>query len=321
MIMIDRGPRPGHLKAYKRVKTPEGKLRSPADLERLAAIAFSEDKHNYANEKRLAKKSFDFKVYQDKELRAALDEVFRTKCAYCESRFAHVTPKDIEHFRPKSEIATDDGRLRPGYYWLAGEWNNLLVSCPDCNRAREHFVPELDKPLRLGKGMIFPLQPGAIRVRRPRRPLTGEELNRLLIDPCREDPAEHLTFDDRGWVLPRTDRRGKPSAKGVASIAGYALQRKFLVDERFRTLNDLIKKVGLLEGAILDFHNYENDGNKQEVERKFQEIDVLLDDLRSMLSEDAPYLAMKREWIARQKKAGGLELLERHRIRLERLGR
>ena len=61
------------------------------------------------------------------------------KCAYCESKVGPTERKgDVEHYRPKSRTRDVNGKLvkimrngvevnHPGYYWLAYDWNNLLL--------------------------------------------------------------------------------------------------------------------------------------------------------------------------------------------------
>jgi hypothetical protein len=46
-----------------------------------------------------------------------LFELFDNKCAYCESRVLHVSPGEVEHYRPKGRVTEDPDH--PGYYWLA----------------------------------------------------------------------------------------------------------------------------------------------------------------------------------------------------------
>lgn len=53
---------------------------------------------------------------------------YHNKCAYCE----RLTKSDIEHYRPKKQVAEDD--THNGYYWLCYEWTNLLPACVKCNR-------------------------------------------------------------------------------------------------------------------------------------------------------------------------------------------
>lgn len=153
MIRIHRDPNPPAIDAFtKQTKADReiaelrgGNKITRAQDELAQAIAFFTDPANFKNDQndtKVSKKTCTFKVYRDPAVIKALEAVFGAKCAYCESRFAHVTPKDIEHFRPKSAIENKDSPpLLPGYFWLAGEWTNLLVSCPDCNRARNREVP------------------------------------------------------------------------------------------------------------------------------------------------------------------------------------
>ncbi len=94
--------------------------------------------------------------YRHADIRNALNQMFHGKCAYCESKIAHVAYGHIEHFRPKS---------KPEFRALAFEWNNLMLSCPICNGAEY-------------KGNHFP---------------TPDE-GGPFIDPCEDNPAVHLDF-------------------------------------------------------------------------------------------------------------------------------
>lgn len=86
----------------------------------------------------------------------ALAELFRRKCAYCESPIEHVSPAHIEHFAPKSLSE---------YEHRAFDWLNWLYACPRCNHS---------------KGTQYPL-------------CDGEP---CLVDPTEDDPAAHLDFVD-----------------------------------------------------------------------------------------------------------------------------
>ncbi len=133
------------------------------------------------------KKKFNFAMYKDDEVKALLHRMFRGKCAYCEARYIATQPMDVEHFRPKSEVTDFDGSKRVGYYWLAAEWTNLLPSCIDCNRPRNHI--ENGKPARLGKDTLFPLAANS-----PRAAFGGsiDAERPLLLDPCRDRPEQVL---------------------------------------------------------------------------------------------------------------------------------
>ena len=191
----------------------------------------------------------------------------------------------------------------PGYYWLAGNWDNLLVSCPDCNRGRRFEVPGQPKRVKLGKASQFPLLREAGRIRNANPGVASEEALRLLINPCRDQPERHLTFDQEGLVHPRLDTLGKASKKGEASIAAYALQRKDLVEERKRVLNSLILLVEQLGRSMQDLSDFMAAGDAAAVDRKRGELRDLRDAIDRMLAKDAPYLEMLRGWIRDRKQA------------------
>ena len=60
--------------------------------------------------------------YSHPEIKQALIEETHAKCAYCESKFRHVSYGDIEHVIPKS---TDPSK------WF--NWSNLTLACDVCN--------------------------------------------------------------------------------------------------------------------------------------------------------------------------------------------
>lgn len=171
-----------------------------------------------------------FKVYKSEEIKEALTVLFHGKCAYCEARYDVVHPVDIEHYRPKAAVEHRGALRKPGYYWLAAEWTNLLPSCIDCNRSRRH--PKLGDdadPEISGKANWFPIANEGQRATRPKQ---ESRERRLLLDPCRDRPDAHLIFQDDALVLPR-------SAKGKTSIEVYGLNRPELVGER----NDVLLRV------------------------------------------------------------------------------
>lgn len=60
--------------------------------------------------------------YNRSEIKEALIKETSGKCAYCESKFGHVTYGDIEHVIPKS-VAPE----------ITFEWSNLTIACDKCN--------------------------------------------------------------------------------------------------------------------------------------------------------------------------------------------
>jgi hypothetical protein len=278
MIRVDR----------RRVPAPPS-LAAAGVAERDRAVALYADPDN-------KDAPFAFAAYKARDVVEALTALFRGKCAYCESSYAPVTPVDIEHFRPKGAIAVDDGsggrrRSKPGYYWLAAEWDNLLPSCPDCNRARTHEFPDDDGDDDLtevgGKENQFPLVSEARRGTRPGEERTLEGSQRLLLHPCRDQPERHLEFLASGVVRERAGSR-----KGKASIAALALRRAELNEARRAHLEGLAEKMRTILWFVEDLERDANDTRAKE------RIRVLTDELHQATRDDRVYAAMSRQYIA-----------------------
>src|SRR5665213_604905 len=103
-------------------------------------------------EREFTTKDFDRKIYGHVEVKEALKSIQDYKCCFCESKISHISPGDVEHFRPKAGWVQNDERLnKPGYYWLAYNWDNLLLSCEICHkRNKKNYFPLLtDSPRAL----------------------------------------------------------------------------------------------------------------------------------------------------------------------------
>lgn len=169
-------------------------------------------------------------IYAAKAVKKQLKDDQHNKCAYCETRFVHSSPGDVEHYRPKAGYRqTTAGPVQgPGYYWLAYEWSNLLFACEDCNRIR--------------KRQLFALSNDPTgRARSHHDDLTLEAP--LLLNPAiGPDPAAHITFIEEA-------AKGL-TPEGQASVAAYELNRTELLDdrrERLRCLQDIEFLALLLE--------------------------------------------------------------------------
>lgn len=212
-----------------------------------------------------------FSFYKNDTLVSELQRNFFLKCAYCESSFVHVSPADIEHFRPKSAVKVDEKtgeekvqELKPGYYWLAADWDNLLLSCIDCNRRRNQDDIDGEGETASGKATIFPLADEADRVRDHSTwgnildKVKREEKSRLLLNPCVDDPAKHLKFemryDDEGQVQGVFAIALNGSLKGQKSINVYGLNRAGLVWARTREAlnlqNDFFALIVSIKGFL-----------------------------------------------------------------------
>lgn len=74
--------------------------------------------------------------YSDPTIKESLEKETHGKCAYCESKIKHISYGDIEHILPKNKNARPD---------LYVEWDNLTLSCEQCNRSgkRTYYDPQL----------------------------------------------------------------------------------------------------------------------------------------------------------------------------------
>lgn len=102
-----------------------------------------------------------------------------SKCCFCEKPIAN---GQVEHFRPKNGWQQAHGvgnaLTKPGYYWLAYRWENMLIACSECNQNGQ-------------KGNLFPIS--GIRATTPNCNLTLEA--KVIIDPSEEDPTNYISFN------------------------------------------------------------------------------------------------------------------------------
>lgn len=155
------------------------------------------------------------------DFKAPLSEATLGKCGYCEVFVISGQHGDVEHFYPKSEIwkLSDDAAERgeqedwtarvrgrkqdilseSGFWWMAYDWKNYLLSCLVCNQKwKLAYFPFKGRPT---------LPP---RRRSRYRP--------LLLNPFTGlDPREHLEFGPDGEVTPRM---GSPEGQATIDVCG-----------------------------------------------------------------------------------------------------
>ena len=155
-------------------------------------------------------------IYSHNTVRTALVAAHHEKCCYCETIFRQGYSGAVEHFRPKGTARQARGqpRLRPGYYWLAYKWDNLLFACGECNTA---------------KSDLFPLANGNERARNHHDDTAVERP--LLIDPSLGNPREDIRF--------RRDAPYGVTPRGRESIKVLNLDRLPLTEDRLKTLDYL----------------------------------------------------------------------------------
>lgn len=159
----------------------------------------------------------------ERGFRSALAKAFNFKCAYCE-RPVLEHEGVVDQFRPKFGATDLEGRKSSDHYWwLAYEWLNLYWSCGECN---------------LNKGVRFPVKGKRGRIRHSIQELYLAE-NFLLVDPCFDDPREHLVFSRDGKVTPLT-------VKGRTTIQVFDLNRSSLIAQRQSIATGFLETAELL---------------------------------------------------------------------------
>lgn len=241
--------------------------------------------------------SFEFKIY--KGAKTALKELFDNKCGYCEIDYGGAA-SDVEHFRPKGGIDyVINGELKKhseGYYWLAADWENLIYSCQHCNRGETHdHQLEITGPITSrvsGKANYFPLSDETKRLKAC-DPINGEEPFRLLLDPCRDNPQQHLRFHKDGFVTAKLiDKNNTLSPQGQASIRHYGLSRVDLKDRRKHTASTLLFAIGSLNDALSELDD-------PPTEQQFAKARAIVKHINSeFLAAKRPFLGMARALFA-----------------------
>ncbi len=255
MIRVERKARPAALD-----KTPtRGKNKGKTELERV--LAALEAHLEPPDPKTPETFTFDYQRYKEDEVKEALDAAFAGKCAYCETYYSASQPMDVEHWRPKGEVHLDDAGqtiLKPGYYWLASDWDNLFPSCIDCNRARKQQDVIAQRRILLGKANQFPVadeatrpmrRVGAVRIlsHDPDPGASTETEAALLVDPCNEDPEALFAYTEEGAIVPRDGLPDKDRDRALASIRVYALNRSALVTERLEVIRRIDHRLSLID--------------------------------------------------------------------------
>jgi len=135
--------------------------------------------------------------YGHAKIRDILHAMSSNKCFYCEGKLSE-SDAEIDHYREVAE-----------YPELAFEWNNLYLSCSECNKRKEKNIN--------------------INVEN-------------CLDPCDEVecPADHMTFDGH------TIRSRKCSVYGLSTIKKYKLNRdelKFRREVQLRYFVEFLLKI------------------------------------------------------------------------------
>ncbi len=266
----------------------EGSVKFKKELE--AAIAYYSDPNNT--------KAFKFNVYSNPTVKETLIKMSTGKCAYCESDILVTYVGDIEHFRPKGEIEElkATGNSKPGYYWLAADWHNLLLSCRNCNQKSKQQTASDDRLNSMGKMNQFPLFDETKRARTPEDDFTEEEKVRLLLNPCIEDPEDYFQYDIESGVIQPKKRKEFLKERALASIKVFALQRVPLVHARKKLTIQILKQMSRVERRYKDLLK-SIDKEDDDIAERQEELDWEIEELHTYLDEKNEYLGLARQMI------------------------
>jgi uncharacterized protein (TIGR02646 family) len=140
------------------------------------------------------------------------------KCAFCESKIGAVSLEVVARFRPDSGAVGLDGTSSlPHYAWNAYDWDNLHISCLQCDQAKGRRFPVTGRRAPLGSR-------GAA--------LSSDE-QALLLDPFLDAPDAHLVFTADGMANSETP-------EGRATIDCFDLNRNELKNGRAAAAADAI---------------------------------------------------------------------------------
>jgi uncharacterized protein (TIGR02646 family) len=235
--------------------------------------------------------------YKEVDVVDTLEKLFHSKCAYCESKYTHLMPVDIEHFRPKSK-----------YPWLEFDWNNLLPSCIDCNRKRYQDVQDEENKLA-GKKDDFPLYNSTAPLNDAKNEkehdLEEEEKIRQLLNPCIEDPEDYLKYDDNGYILTK-NADIDTIERGQKSIETFGLYRLELVKARkehliaiIATINRITEYLETIDKTqkIIDDNPLLQDALAEAIAHVRKTLKSDIDLLKNCKADNSPYSGMARQYI------------------------
>lgn len=201
--------------------------------------------------------------------RSHLNEVFRGKCAFCESTERGMTAHDIHWFRPRSDATDLDGKKTSPdhYWWLAHEWENLYIACPLCARKKARRFPVAGKRATVGS--------------------KGAALNqekRQLLDPCGDDPLSELTFLPDGRVKGRSKRAG-------TTIQVFGLNRQELVKRRRHAAEKMLKIIRVAQKLAETPTGAMTRKERTDFNKNYQQIDALC-------ADDAEFAGLHRQLVS-----------------------
>lgn len=228
--------------------------------------------------------------------KAQHDRHHNGKCCYCERKRDIKLERDVEHYRPKLEVSEDPNHK--GYWWLAYDWENLLISCKTCNTIykKNHF------PLRDENG----------RARAEGDNIDVEDA--LLINPAIEDPEQYFLYitEKRGVeYLTKIVSSDENIERGQTTIEILKLNRPELLgqeerSESYRRIKDTIENYIFWKR----FHDHTVVcGDNEKKDLSLREIEKIKDCIKEEVKPTKTYSGFRRYIVRSSEQDELVELL------------
>lgn len=198
-------------------------------------------------------------------IKVSLHSLFRSKCAYCESIVKKGSKTEYDHFRPKSGARGYEKEFsQDHYWWLTYNWNNFYLACSECNRYKATWFPVAGKRAKSESNYE-----DILKKEKP-----------LFIDPCKDMPSEHFSFNNSGEIEYLSER-------GKVTIELLNLNRSKLVELR---KNEIQNTFGEWEELSKLWRKKENNWSR---------INEIVAEWREIISERSsrPYVAATKRLI------------------------
>ncbi len=226
-------------------------------------------------------------LWNEPSVRKALDKRHhRGKCCYTERRRDSQLERDVEHFRPKGNVAEES---HPGYWWLAYDWDNLLIVCKVNNT--------------INKANKFPLLKGGKRAKNEQGKLEDERP--VLINPALEDPSKYITFlweetGGRFFCKPVPTTADIKEHRGRDTIEIVGIDKEELMGEEERAENGKMLK-SLATRAMTAKHNMTNPAfRNRQCESFRQQFITLKEDIKLETVPERTYAGARRAFFSQR---------------------
>lgn len=173
------------------------------------------DEFYEAKERNQSRYNWPFNREIDDGLKPFLHEEFNSKCGYCETELPNLVSSTVDRYRPNNGVRDEGKYYQDLYWWLAFEWDNLILCCKECNQYKANYFPI--------KGVRALTDTDSLVFEKPQ-----------IINPLIDTPELHFSYNDRGEITAL-------STEGSQTIELLRLNRTTLIEQRLHVRNQVIE--------------------------------------------------------------------------------